>query len=85
MSKCGSCNGMSFKIVEQSPDGSAFKLLFVQCSVCNVPVGVMEFFNTGAKIEEQTKLLKKDLSVISEQVTSLDHAVRQLVSNLRTR
>ena len=85
MSKCGKCNGMSFKIVEQSPLGSAFKLMFVQCSSCNVPIGAMEYFNSGAKVEEQTKELKKDLSVISKQISSLEQSLRVIANSLQGR
>ncbi len=74
---------MSFKIEEQSPAGSAYKLMFVQCSSCNVPIGVMEYFNSGAKLDEQTKQLKKDLSMISQQISSLDQTVRTVARNLK--
>lgn len=58
-SKCGSCGSGSFELVEQSGiKNSKFKLHFVQCSSCGVPVGVMEYYNLGDKLEGMEKRIK---------------------------
>lgn len=52
LSTCVKCGGHLFQLVEQEPSGSAHKLQFVQCSSCGVPVGAMEYYNSGAKLEK---------------------------------
>ncbi len=64
LSTCSKCSGRLFELKEQAPSGSAFKLQFVQCSACGVPIGVMEYFNSGAKLEN----LEKGMSQIKSQL-----------------
>jgi hypothetical protein len=47
LSTCVKCGGTFFEVVQVEPQGSAFKMLFVQCSACGGVVGVQEFFNVG--------------------------------------
>ena len=52
--KCGKMN--MFEVHEAEPKGSAFKLIYLQCSICGGVAGVLEYFNSGAalsKIENQ--------------------------------
>ena len=40
-SKCGSCEGTEFEMVQQDDvRGSRYKLMFVQCASCGAVVGV---------------------------------------------
>jgi len=52
--KCGST---SFEIKENSPKGSQFKLMFVQCSSCGGVVAVMDYYNIGVLIHSLAKKL----------------------------
>jgi excinuclease UvrABC ATPase subunit len=61
-SRCIKCDGSSFEIVENSPRGSAFKLMFVQCSSCGGVVGVLDYYNIGARLTELAKKLGVTLS-----------------------
>ena len=59
-SKCGSCSSSAFELVEQDRIGNSnFKLTFVQCSSCGVPIGVMDYYNIGDRINDLEKRLKK--------------------------
>ncbi len=81
MSKCGSCSGTRFKVVEQSPEDSRYKLLFIQCATCQVPVGVTEYYNSGAMLDK----LEKKLKSIESQISILDHNIRAVAQALSRR
>ena len=78
-SKCGSCGSSSFELVDQDRiKNSNFKLTFVQCSSCGVPVGVMDYYNIGNKLEGLEKRIKN----IESTIGNVDHnvvAVAELV------
>lgn len=78
-SKCGSCGSSSFELVDQDRiKNSNFKLTFVQCSSCGVPVGVMDCYNIGNKLEGLEKRIKN----IESTIGNVDHnvvAVAELV------
>jgi uncharacterized Zn finger protein len=46
-SKCPKCDGKNFEMVEETPKGSAFRLMFIRCAECGAVVGVMDYFNIG--------------------------------------
>jgi hypothetical protein len=80
MSNCAKCGGTLFKVVEQSPYGSNFKLMFVQCSACNVPIGVVNYYDTGAQLVEQKQLIKDFGSRLSNVESMLGRIIRSLQS-----
>ena len=43
----------------------------------------MEYYNSGAKIEEQTKQLQTGLSALSRQVAEIDQNLRIIARNLK--
>lgn len=53
------CDENSFEMVEDSPSGSAFKIMLVQCSSCGAVVGVMDYYNIGAKLDELEKKIDR--------------------------
>ena len=55
-SKCPKCDNTRFEVVEHSPSGSNFKLMFIQCASCGSVVGVTEYYNAGALLH---KIMKK--------------------------
>jgi hypothetical protein len=57
ISTCAKCGGGMFKVVTQEPAGSNYKSNFIQCSSCNAPIGVVDYYNTGAQLEEQKALI----------------------------
>ena len=72
-SKCATCNSLSFEMVEQSPKNSKYKFFFVQCSICGSPVGVLEYFNSGAKIE----IVEKKIQSLESKIDNLEFILRQ--------
>jgi hypothetical protein len=57
ISTCIKCGGTFFEVKEAEPKFSNFKLLFVQCSTSGGVVGVMDFYNIGADLQEIRKHL----------------------------
>lgn len=80
LSKCGSCGGFGFAIKEVSPSGAAFKKVFIQCSLCGVPVGVTDFYDTHSAIENTNTKIR----ALGDKLNSLEHTLRQIVSILNT-
>lgn len=56
-SKCIKCDNTTFEMKEGKIAGSAFRMMFVQCSRCGGVVGVTEFTNTGAMLQNIAKKL----------------------------
>lgn len=79
MSTCVKCGSHLFRVQQIEPTGSTFILYFVQCSSCGVPVGVMEYNNLGAMIEE----LKSQVSKINNELDSISHEVHKIRNHLK--
>lgn len=58
MSKCGHCGNHSFEVKEVSPSGSRYKMYFVQCASCGVPVGSMEYISNNVLLQKLTDAVK---------------------------
>lgn len=67
---CVKCGNTAFELVESSPLGSNFKFLFLQCSNCGGVAGVLDYFNIGSLLTEQSKLLRKIAEVLKIDVES---------------
>lgn len=80
-STCAKCGGHSFKIEMKEPAGSRYKFNFVQCSSCGTPVGVVDYFNTGAQLEEQ----KRELGSLEMRLSTIENLLQQVVHALRQR
>lgn len=80
-SKCAKCEGHSFRVQEVSPAGGAFKLSFIQCSSCGVPVGVMDYYNTGSLLKKQEKAIAN----LDGRLTRIEHAINQIAYVLNQR
>ena len=52
ISTCIKCGGHTFEVEVVEPLHSAFKLLFIQCSNCGSVIGVMDYQNIGAALEQ---------------------------------
>jgi uncharacterized protein (UPF0276 family) len=66
-SKCGHCDGTSFETKEASVKNANFKLFFVQCASCGVPVAVLEAENSTKNFSD----LKRELAFVKTQVAGL--------------
>lgn len=58
-STCIKCSSHSFETREVTPNGSAFKLIFIQCSSCGGVVGVIDYFNIGHLLQQQNVVLQR--------------------------
>lgn len=78
-SKCGFCGGLQWEIDEESPDNSAYKVFFVRCKSCKVPIGVMDYYDTHSKLEK----IENTVKVLGNSVTGalgvIDANVRKLL------
>jgi hypothetical protein len=57
LSTCVKCGNTSFETKEAEPQGSHYKVVFVQCTKCGGVVGVMDFFNIGSLLQTLAKKL----------------------------
>lgn len=79
-SKCPKCENSTFKLQEVSPTGSGYKFQFIQCTKCDSPVGVTEYFNISSMLVGHEKMLKKQSTEISDVYTRLQHVERIVVA-----
>lgn len=56
-SKCPKCENSGFEVVEESPYGSNFKLMFVRCRSCKTAIGVLEYYNVGVLVKKLAEKL----------------------------
>lgn len=72
LSKCPKCDSTQFEVQENSPVGSRFKIIFVQCSRCGCVVGVTDYRNIGYEVQE----VKQELQAIKQEVHYICSCVR---------
>lgn len=58
ISTCAKCGGHMFKLVTQEPQGSRYKLNFVQCASCQAPIGVVDYFDHSTELTKLQKQLE---------------------------
>lgn len=68
MSSCPKCDSHIFQLQEHAPAGSNYKLMFVQCSSCGTVVGVMDYLNIGALMEQQNEAIRKIAKALNVSV-----------------
>lgn len=61
-SKCPCCSSTAFESVIETPKNSNFKLQFIRCSSCKTVVGVLDYYNIGAMLENLAKKLGVSLN-----------------------
>ncbi len=79
LSKCQKCDSGMFEVVENSPSGSNFKIMFIQCSSCGTVIGTTDYYNVGSLLkdqEEQINNLNSRLSNVENSINQLVHAIR---------
>ncbi len=79
MSTCAKCGGHFFGIVEQEPSGSRFKVYFVQCTSCQSPIGVMDYFDNNSIV----KALEQKVDRIESLVNDLDYKLTIIAQKIR--
>ncbi|AQX86124.1 hypothetical protein ATB97_19325 [Elizabethkingia bruuniana] len=56
-SKCPKCENSRFEMVEDAPEGSNFKMMFIRCTSCKTVIGVGDYYNIGTLIHELARKL----------------------------
>jgi hypothetical protein len=79
MTRCGKCEGAAFKVQEISPSGSAYKMYSIQCSACQTPIGVTEFYSVGALLKSQEKVIAD----LGKKISQIENAVSQIARAMR--
>jgi hypothetical protein len=79
-STCAKCGSHSFQLVENEPSGSNFKLMFIQCSSCGAPIGVQDYYNTGALLQKQ----QKQIEAIEANINNLQYSLDVINNNIAT-
>ncbi|WP_180075685.1 hypothetical protein [Acinetobacter sp. YH12106] len=74
-SKCGSCNSISFELLERSDiKGSAYPVAFIQCSSCGAVVGVLEDKNSEWLFTQ----LRKKIEGVEAIASNIDNNIVKL-------
>lgn len=82
-STCIKCGRSSFEMVENSPHGSNFKYMFVQCTSCGSVIGFTDYHNTGSQLEDLTKKLEdltKKVDRIQSHQSQMISAINELIA-----
>jgi len=51
-SSCPKCGNHSFELKQQTPNGSQFKFMFIQCSACGCVVCTTDYYNIPSLLEK---------------------------------
>lgn len=78
MSKCGHCGGFMWELHTESPSGSNFKVNFIRCTICKIPVGVMDYYDVHSKIEKVEKLTTALGNSLTGMLGVIDVNIRRL-------
>ncbi|MGA2508243.1 MAG: hypothetical protein ABSF80_12285 [Chitinispirillaceae bacterium] len=76
--KCPKCSHTVFEVVANTPEGSKFKIDFVQCKSCGTPVASIDYYNTGSLLLEQ----REHINTMARQVAAIGQTLEYLVQNL---
>jgi predicted nucleic-acid-binding Zn-ribbon protein len=57
--KCGHCGNTTFEMKQVTPEGSNYKLFFIQCSSCGVPISSHEYMSISNMLNKQAAAIKK--------------------------
>jgi hypothetical protein len=80
--KCGKCDGAAFRVQEISPSGAQYKLYTVQCSSCQTPIGITDYYNLGSLLKLQEKAiagLESKLDAMTHTMNQMAHVLNQMM------
>jgi len=78
-STCGKCGGRNFELKEVSPNLATYKSIFVQCTACGVPAGVIDYTNAAVRIDTKVKELDARLSSIEDSISRVQHLLQRML------
>jgi len=79
--KCGKCEGSSFKLQEIEMQGAAYKMMAAQCTSCQTPFALTDYYNVGQLLKNQEKAiadLGKKIAHVEGSVDQIAHALQGL-------
>jgi predicted nucleic-acid-binding Zn-ribbon protein len=79
--KCVKCGGAAFKLQEITLHGAAYKMMAAQCSSCQTPFGLTDFFNVGQLLKNQEKTianLEKKIGHVQSDISQIAYALNSL-------
>lgn len=82
-SSCGKCNNPFFELLENTPNGSNYKLLFVQCTKCGTPIGALDYYNIGARLSEVETELKDKIDRLDSHTNTVNQNVGKVMTMLQ--
>ena len=81
-SACARCQNQSFELQEAKVSGARHRLLFVQCTACGTPAGMVET-HAAALLQEQDlriKALQEQIAALEGSVTHIRHIVGSMAN-----
>lgn len=67
-----------WELSEESPSGSNFKVFFVRCTLCKVPIGMVDYFDIHSKVDRVEKLTKGLGDSVTGMLSVIDGNIRRL-------
>jgi Fe2+ or Zn2+ uptake regulation protein len=55
MSTCPKCDSHKFEMKGAEPDGSKFKVMFIQCASCGAVIGITDYYNIPSLLAKIAK------------------------------
>jgi hypothetical protein len=78
ISSCGKCGGHYFELKEVSPSNATYKSVFVQCSNCGVPAGVIGYTNPAVRIDAVAEQLEKKIAHLESGLSRIHRTLEEL-------
>ncbi len=79
--KCGKCENSSFKLQQIEARDAAYKMFTIQCTSCQTPIGITDYYNVGSLVKQQEasiKELQSKLKNVEYIVTQIAHVLNNM-------
>lgn len=83
LSKCGSCGGTIWELSEEEPRNSKYKMWFVRCFACKVPIEATDYIYVPNQVDELQRRLKSLEDSTNRYLGTIDENVRRLFDLIR--
>ena len=78
-SNCANCKKtVTFHIVQREINGAQDPYIFVECSLCNTPVGILDRYNIGG----QNMTLQETVNNLSSRFAKIEKSIAQILQAL---
>jgi hypothetical protein len=76
--KCGKCDGSTFKLQVIEVQDAAFKMYAIQCTGCQTPIGVAPYYDSGALLKKQ----ESTIATLATKLLQMENTVNQIARAL---